>query len=385
MISDFFPSNCCILRDSILGENTVFNTFTQFIFYPLTTPHPGTCPVPTADPPSIEWDFFYACVEREVETYLRTQTDLPDSVTDVPDIFEVSVMYSRMRQYLRDWRYALKMKNDITSDQSLIDLVRTLGGQDHLPYVLFPAPYLFDRGIAAPGKTTTELRFLQVDPYEIGAKLEFAPEDAIPIDEDAATDPYAEHRNCTGANTKDTGLSLTLKNVLLRRLDELQGRPLPNMADWKFRSFEFGSDVLRAVGGVTFDRSFKDLKFDEDSGGMLPGNLTEGIVGRSAEWLMVTPYYETSELQDLVFNVQDSSAPYSRVAADVYQDDNPCDEAATNSDVFLFAFSIALVSWLCFCLGMALFRTGAGRAASQQRSKLILPFPSEIVYISFEY
>jgi len=271
---------------------------------------------------------FFKCVEKVIEAYLRTHTDLPDHVVDVTSVqYDIWLVYIKLSQYMSEWRDEIDLAFQLTTDQ-IKDGAANIWGTDALPSVQYPVPYIFDPDIAAAGKTTGDISAIrQADPFDVSANLTFAGDKEQDLAENGTRSASSQLNKC-----------------LDRRLHELTGRPLPNMANWRVHSFEF---IRRVPGGQEAlgnpERNFNGLRFDDD-GSLLPGNLTEGAIGRTARWLMVTSYEEPSYLQDLIFRVHESSSPYSKVATDVYRDDHPCGEAATNSDVFLFAFSIALVS-----------------------------------------
>jgi len=83
----------------------------------------------------------------------------------------------------------------------------------------------------------------------------------------------------------------------------------------------------------------------ENDFGLLPGNLTDRKLGKTARFVMTSNWEEGgSVLQDLL-ETQRNSDVYSEVTSEAVVVDTPCGQRATNADIFLFVLAMATAAF----------------------------------------
>ncbi|CAB9526796.1 unknown protein [Seminavis robusta] len=303
-----------------------------------------------------------SCLRDEFQKYLDQEAidmEAPNGATMMASAFE----FAEMKSFARIWR---KHLSDTYSEH--LDEVywnRTAEGLINEEFaesamrtrrsVMYPAPYIFDRNIALWDKNSFTLP-IQATPFPLGADRAYSS-----LSDGASTQCSLDAHSDYKATTATVEAATSFKSALNRRFKERKGEPLTNIADWKYHnagSADIFPEETVKLGSVAFDAE----------GNLLPGNLTKRTLGRTAKWLMVTPWLHDENLQNLVERSQQDEILYSKAATEVYDSDHPCDKTATNTDLFVFAISIAMAGfgaltgflksvhscfhwWALFCIG----------------------------------
>lgn len=236
------------------------------------------------------------------------------------------VSYAEMREYAREWRAFLKEKYGETSDGLEPDILRSQR------FVRYPVPYIFDRNIAMYQKNSP-FPATQVNPYSYGSATKYLSSS----EDNESTQCHEGHiGNFSAAPVR---AAAAFYNSLIRRFEERNGTTQPLLSDWAISSTNIFTQPPSNLSSYDLKVAF------DDEGNLLPGNLTSRQLGRTAKWLMVVPWYNTVDLQDLIHGAQTSKSLFSKVTTEIYDGDNPCGDAATDTEIFLFVFSIVLAGF----------------------------------------
>lgn len=271
----------------------------------------------------------YLCLQREIQAILDSNSiDLEASYWGT-----VSALHAFVtgKDYITNWRAYLREKYDEISDEEIerdagLGVSNSSNADIRMKLrrsIMYPVPYIFDRNIAAVDKNSITPP-IHVNPFDIGSNTKY------PDMSEALQNRCSRSEASTEATEFAARLFLA---ALVARNTERTGKPIDNVGKWKIK------DAINQNPGFE-----EKVTFDDD-GNLLPGNLTEGVLGRTAKWLMVTPWLNTKSLQDLVYQSQVTDSVYSETTTEVYDTDNPCQDAATNTDIFIFCFSIVLAGF----------------------------------------
>jgi len=209
------------------------------------------------------------------------------------------------------------------------------------------ALFTFAKSVASADKNS-RLSATLVNPFRTQSELDML------FDDDVLRARSADLAQCVlakeGTTTAQLSVATELMDALTRRTNEwTETSPRDRPLDWS--AYGFLSDNFEEVLGLPddplLDQTVAWKPVSSQSGNyyeLEPGNLTQRIAGRTAEWILVTQWQESSELQN-VLQAQRDSGIYSEVATGAVDIENPCGQTATQADLVLFALAMILVAF----------------------------------------
>jgi hypothetical protein len=138
----------------------------------------------------------------------------------------------------------------------------------------------------------------------------------------------------------------------MRRLHEFSAptsssRASQHLSDWFIDLDMAIRDMLEELEDFN-----QELPWDYETDRLLPANLTQKRLGRTAEWFMVNSFGESEDLQDLLARQQqDANDVYTHSTTKAVRGDEKCENAAENSDILVLVLAMAAT----FCGGVVAF------------------------------
>jgi len=121
----------------------------------------------------------------------------------------------------------------------------------------------------------------------------------------------------SAADCTDTNASFGT-NAAATLAPQWDQQPLPTVSQWRL---DLRNSELEMMGVPAHDDDFREqcldqsVSWDSATKELLPGNLTNKKLGRTAEWHVVTHFDEPKFLQGLLARQQQESADVHAVAA----------------------------------------------------------------------
>lgn len=238
---------------------------------------------------------------------------------------------------------------------------------DHAENRLFKytAPMIFEPNLAYPSKNAGfsggAISSLLANPYVDSDEIEAL----LQVSEQAwyAANHCFDDALAGAAAQLPAAVAYFLPEALQRRLVELERAeshevPLPTFGEWGSRerlqideglfsiAETFQLNNLLDTMASNSDTLIQKPMFD-NQGELLPGNLTAKILGKTADWFMVTNFSEpdktggfgfnsdAEKLHDLVVE-QLNTDVYQRAQTNAFSYENPCYRSVEDSEIFLY-------------------------------------------------
>lgn len=207
------------------------------------------------------------------------------------------------------------------------------------------APFTFERNVASEDKNSPFQSVTLVNPFKTQGELDSLFDDAL---EDSSSD-LAQCVDESGATTAQLSVATGMVGSLTRRSNEGFGTPRDSPRAWSgYGAVSLVDNSVDVFLGLPddplLDQTVSWKPASPNGFELAEGNLTNRIAGRTAKWLLVTPWAQSEDLQNIL-EAQRGSNVYSEVATGAVDIENPCGQTATQGDLVLFALAMILAAF----------------------------------------